>query len=127
MSMETADAVVIGGGIHGTNVAFHLARRRAGKVVLLEKTAIGAGASGKTGGLGGTHFGTDVKVRLAAAAMPTWLHFGEVYETKVPGYDRCGRVWLVPSTDAAAMRGIVALQRRHGADARMLNAAELRE
>jgi sarcosine oxidase subunit beta len=125
--METADAVVIGGGIHGTNVAFHLARRRVRKVVLLEKTAIGAGASGKTGGLVGTHFGTEIKVRLAAAAMPTWLHFGEVYETKASGYDRCGRIWLVPPTDVEAMRGIVALQRRHGADARAIDAAELRE
>jgi sarcosine oxidase subunit beta len=125
--METADAVVIGAGIHGTNIAFHLARRGLKKVVLLEKTAIAAGASGKTGGLIGSHFGTEIKVRLAVAAMSTWLHFGEVYETNVPAYDRCGRVWLVPSSDVAAMRGIVEVQRAHGADARMLDHAELRE
>jgi sarcosine oxidase subunit beta len=125
--METADAVVIGGGIHGTNIAFHLARRGLKKVILLEKTAIAAGASGKTGGLIGSHFGTEIKVRLAAVAMQTWLHFGEVYETTVPAYDRCGRVWLVPSSDVAAMRGIVEMQCRHGATARMLDSAELRE
>src|SRR5215469_12343258 len=125
--METVDAVVIGGGIHGTNIAFHLARKGLKKVVLLEKTAIAAGASGKTGGLIGSHFGTEIKVRLAVAAMPTWLHFGEVYGTSVPAYDRCGRVWLVPASDVAAMRGIVEMQQAHGADARMLDHAELRE
>ena len=125
--METADAVVIGAGINGTNIAFHLARRGLKKVILLEKTAVAAGASGKTGGLIGSHFGTEIKVRLAVAAMPTWLHFGDVYETTVPAYDRCGRVWLVPSSDVAAMRGIVEMQRKHGADARVIDHAALRE
>src|SRR5215471_6143489 len=99
--METADAVVIGGGIHGTNIAFHLARRGVKRVVLLERTGIAAGASGKTGGLIGSHFGTEIKVRLAVAAMRTWQNFGEVYETKVPAYDPCGRIWLVPESDVA--------------------------
>jgi sarcosine oxidase, subunit beta len=125
--METADAVVIGGGIHGTNIAFHLARRGLKRVILLEKTAIAAGASGKTGGLIGSHFGTEIKVRLALAAMPSWLNFGEIYETKVPAFDRCGRVWLVPPSDVAAMRGIVELQRAHGSEARVIDGAELRQ
>jgi sarcosine oxidase subunit beta len=125
--METADAVVIGAGIHGTNIAFHLARRGLKQIILLEKTAIAAGASGKTGGLIGSHFGTEIKVRLATAAMQTWLHFGEVYETNAPAYDRCGRVWLVPASDVAAMRGIVDMQRTHGAHAQMLDRAELCE
>jgi sarcosine oxidase, subunit beta len=125
--METADAVVIGGGIHGTNIAFHLARKGLKKVVLLERTAIAAGASGKTGGLIGSHFGTEIKVRLAVAAMPAWQHFGDVYGTSTLAYDQCGRVWLVPPSDAEAMRGIVAMQRRHGANARTIDAAELRE
>ena len=43
---NTADAVVIGGGINGTNIAWWLARRNVGKVVLLEKYAIASGASG---------------------------------------------------------------------------------
>jgi glycine/D-amino acid oxidase-like deaminating enzyme len=35
---NTADAVVIGGGINGTNTAWWLARRKVGKVILLEKS-----------------------------------------------------------------------------------------
>jgi len=54
--METAGAVVIGGVIHGTNIAVHLARRGLKEVILLEKTAIAAGASGKTGGLIGSRW-----------------------------------------------------------------------
>lgn len=125
--METADAVVIGGGINGVCIAHHLARRGAGKVVLLEKGGIAAGASGKTGGMVGSHFGTELKVRLALRSMATWLDFGEIYETDAPVYDRCGRVWMVPPEDAAALRGIVGLQRELGAEAREISGEELRE
>src|SRR6478672_9427628 len=42
--MESADAVVIGGGVIGTSIAYRLAANR--KVILLEKGEIGAQTSG---------------------------------------------------------------------------------
>ena len=124
---NTADAVVIGGGINGTNIAWWLARRKAGKVFLLEKNAIASGASGKSGALIGSHFGTEIKVRLALKGMETWKNFNEVYGVNDEYYDRWGRVWLVPKEDADAMRGIVEMQRGFGSDARILTKEELRE
>src|SRR5437868_13184012 len=85
---NTADAVVIGGGINGTNIAWWLARRKVGKVILLEKSAIASGASGKSGALVGSHFGTEIKVRLALKAMETWKNFNDVYRVKGEYYDR---------------------------------------
>jgi sarcosine oxidase subunit beta len=125
--VNTADAVVIGGGINGTNIAWRLARRKAGKVFLLEKNAIASGASGKSGAPIGSHFGTEIKVWLALKGMETWKNFNEVYGVNDEYYDRCGRVWLVPKEDADAMRGIVEMQRRLGSDARILTKEELRE
>ena len=52
----SADVVVIGGGIMGTSIAWQLARRNAGRVVLLEKATIAAGASGWTGALLRRHY-----------------------------------------------------------------------
>ena len=43
---DIADIVVVGGGVHGASTAWHLAKRNAGKIVLIEKDAIASGASG---------------------------------------------------------------------------------
>ncbi len=44
------DVAVVGGGFMGLSAAYHLARRGA-RVALLEATTLGAGASGRTGGI----------------------------------------------------------------------------
>ncbi|HTY54538.1 MAG TPA: FAD-dependent oxidoreductase, partial [Candidatus Binataceae bacterium] len=77
---ESADAVVIGGGIIGVNVAFRLARRGLKQVVLLERAAIAAGASGKGTALVGNHFRHETKMRLACKALETWANFNDVYD-----------------------------------------------
>ena len=52
------DAIIIGAGVHGASLAFHLARRGV-KVVLLEKKFVAAGATGRSSGLVRMHY--DVK------------------------------------------------------------------
>lgn len=44
---NTADVIVIGGGVHGASLTFHLARRGV-KVMVLEKQFVGAGATGRS-------------------------------------------------------------------------------
>ena len=63
---ESADVVIIGGGIMGTSLAWQLARRGAGRVTLLERAVVAAGASGKTGALLRRHPRTQV----------IWAHCG---------------------------------------------------
>ena len=49
--METADAVVIGGGIVGVSTAFFLAEAGVRDVLVLERSTVGAGASGRAAGM----------------------------------------------------------------------------
>ncbi|MGN6756612.1 MAG: FAD-dependent oxidoreductase [Thermomicrobiales bacterium] len=51
MSATTADVIVIGGGVNGLSTAFGLAERGAGRVGVLERRYLAAGASGKSGAL----------------------------------------------------------------------------
>ena len=59
------DIIVIGGGVIGSSIAFHLSARGA-QVTLLEAGTIGGGESGKSGGFVQTHWDTLAEVRLIA-------------------------------------------------------------
>src|SRR5437773_7413713 len=74
---ETADVVVVGGGIVGAALAWALAERQAGRVLLLERDALGAGASGKSGALVRTHYTNRHDTRLALLSLDLWRQWEE--------------------------------------------------
>ena len=61
---DTAEVIIIGGGVQGASLAFHLARRGV-KATVLEKQFVGAGATGRSSGLVRMHYDTEVEARLA--------------------------------------------------------------
>jgi glycine/D-amino acid oxidase-like deaminating enzyme len=60
--MASATAIVIGGGVIGLSSAYHLARRKFGRVVLLEKAVVGAGSSSRAAGIVTGHLWTEAGV-----------------------------------------------------------------
>src|SRR5687767_2144584 len=70
-----ADIVVIGGGIHGTGIAYHLARAGVGRVTLLEKKSLASGPTGKSGTLIRPFFVIPAYIQLvleATAMLENW-------------------------------------------------------
>lgn len=71
---ETADIVIVGAGFAGAATAFHLARRQAGRIVLLERERIpGQHASGKNAALAFTALDDPAEARLACEGLQ-FLH-----------------------------------------------------
>ena len=80
--MRTADAVVIGGGLHGCATALHLARRGL-RPVLLERGTIGRQASGaNAGGVRSTNRHV-AELPLAIAALERWRTLSDLLEEDV--------------------------------------------
>ncbi|WP_231332510.1 NAD(P)/FAD-dependent oxidoreductase [Actinomadura graeca] len=123
--MDAAEVVVIGGGVMGTSIAFHLAEAGVG-VLLLERGALGSGSTCKAAGGVRAQFSDEVNIRLGARSLEAFARFG----TR-PGQEidlrRVGYLFLLSRPeDVAAFERSVALQNALGVPSRMLTVAEAR-
>ncbi len=76
---QTADVVVIGGGIVGAATLFHLAAQGVGSAVLLEQRRPGAGASAASGAFLKMHFHLNqAEADLTRSGMHTYANWDEV-------------------------------------------------
>jgi len=66
---ETADVVVIGAGIVGCSIAYHLAVQGAGTVVVVEKDLICSGSTGKSAGGIRQQFATELNIQLSLESL----------------------------------------------------------
>lgn len=80
MLPKTADIVVIGGGCVGTSVAYHLARRGAKDIVLVEREKfLGMGSTSRAAGGVRYQFSTRVNIQLSLCALNVLEHFEELF------------------------------------------------
>jgi sarcosine oxidase subunit beta len=121
---QVSDILVVGGGVMGTSIAHALARRKAGRVVVLEKSFLGAGSSGKSGAIIRQHYSN----RLTAAMAQKSLRVFEQFEDVVGGprvFTRTGMVIVVNDRDRAGLDANLAMQRELGIDVRLISSVEL--
>lgn len=75
---RTADVVIIGAGIVGSSIAFHLTARGCNNVLLIERESRqGLGSTGKSMGGVRAQFATDVNVRMSLYSIPLFARFEE--------------------------------------------------
>ena len=90
--METFDVVVIGGGVIGASVAFHLSRLGAKKVLLLERETVGSGTTAQSSGILRTHYSVRENVELARRSWAVFNDFAAYVgdDEASCGLVRCG-------------------------------------
>lgn len=122
---DTADVVVVGGGIAGVSIAYALATRRAGRVTLLEKGALASGASGRSSALVRMHYTNEWDARLAWASFPVFRHWPEVVGGPTV-FTRTGFLCLVGSEYADHLSKNVEMLRGIGVDTVALSPSEVK-
>jgi sarcosine oxidase, subunit beta len=128
VSGESKDVAVVGAGIVGLSIAFHLSRRGA-SVVVYERTGIGAGASGVQPGGVRRQWGTRVNCLLAAESLRWYADARERLRMRVdPGFRACGYLFLAHSEGTLErLRHSVELQNELGVPSRIVTPAEAAE
>ncbi len=123
------DVAILGAGVIGCSVAYHLAALGRLRVCVLERAPqLGMGSTGKATGGFRCQYSTPINVRLSLRAREKLLHFQE--ETGVdPEYRPCGYLFVV-STEAQmqTLREAIAAQRAAGlTESREVSVEEIRE
>ncbi len=76
--MQTADVVIIGGGIVGSSIAYHLTAAGCKDVLVIEReTHQGKGSTGKSMGGVRAQFATPVNIRMSLYSIPFYATFEE--------------------------------------------------
>jgi sarcosine oxidase, subunit beta len=118
------DFLIVGGGVIGTSIAFHLAKRNAGRVLLLEKSFLGAGASGKSGAIVRQHYSNRLTALMARKSLGVFQHFDNLVGGP-PVFTPTGMVVVVNEKDRAGLQANIAMQQELGIDVRAVSGQEL--
>jgi sarcosine oxidase subunit beta len=123
---RAVDVAVVGAGITGLSVAWHLARKQAGTVAVLERTSVGAEASGVQPGGVRQQWSTRVSCDLSRESVSFYLDVADRLEaTARPRLDQCGYLFVADTEQMlATLEANVALQQGLGVPSRLVTPEE---
>src|SRR5689334_17665557 len=123
---ETADIIIIGGGVMGASIAYHLAKQGAGHVVLLERQALCNGTTGRSGAIVRQHYSNDFTIRMAKDSLRIFQHFDDLIGGDC-GFLPTGMIVMADEQGATSLQANVKLQQEQGVETRLISAAEINE
>lgn len=116
---ESAEVVVVGGGVVGVSVAWHLRKLGMDDVVLLERATLGSGSTSASAGGIRTQFADELNVRIALRSLAEFERM-EGIDLRQDGY----LFLLDDEADRERFRAAVALQRSLGVPAQELSVTD---
>lgn len=124
--VHTADIVIVGGGVVGLSIAYHLALKKAGRIVLFEKGQLGEGSTSRCVGGIRTQFSTEINIRFSLESVKTFDRFQEEFGID-PEFRRIGYLFLATTKEEMEVFRVNAeLQRRFSIPVELLDQEEIR-
>lgn len=123
--MKSYDAIVIGAGVIGTSVAYHLARLGCTNVLVLDRTQIGAGTTSQSSGILRTHYSVIENVRLAQASWRIFNDFSNYLQDEEASAGLVKSGYLIAAPEGAKLsplRAALEAQRAQGIRVDLLDA-----
>ena len=122
----TADVVILGAGVMGASIAFQLALRKAGKIVVIDKGHVGQGGSGRSSALIRMHYSYPPEVQLALVSLRMFENWRDVVGEE-GDFRKTGFVRIVHPGESGRLQQNVEMQRRLGVNVKLIDRSELKE
>ena len=122
----TAEAIVIGGGVMGASILYSLTSKGIKNSILLERSTVGSGSTGRSSGAIRMHYSTEVNARLAFESLEVFANFDEIVGGDV-GFVETGYMVFAPDHVKEGFRDNIEMQRSVGIDTRVVSLDEARE
>jgi sarcosine oxidase subunit beta len=125
--VQNADVVVIGGGVIGSSIVYHLSKRKI-KAILLEKEELLSGSSGACDGM--IFLQTKkpgIHLELALESKKRFDHLGEELDFDIEYKNHGGMVVIENEQELQAMKLFVEKQQKIGLDVSLLDADQARK
>lgn len=123
--MSRNKIIVIGGGINGTSIAFHLAQEGA-QVILLEKNEIAGGPSGVSSAIVRQHYSNPVTAKMALDSLHFWQNFENITGGEKV-FTQTGFLIGVRPKDIQGLKSNIKLQQAIGINTTFVSTEELKE
>ncbi len=124
MSNETADVVIVGGGIEGAAAAWALSQRGVTDVVVVERNTVASGMTGKSSGIVRCHYGVTSLAAMATVGLEVFEQAEEIFGTDI-GFRQTGYVVGVGEPNVEALRKSLAAQRAVGVQTEEIDRSEV--
>jgi glycine/D-amino acid oxidase-like deaminating enzyme len=120
-----AEIIVIGAGVMGTSIAYHLASRRVGRVVLVEKSTVCSGTSAKSSAIVRTHYSTRPTAAMALLSRRMIAAFRD--EVGIDsGFVKTGMMLIGTPDERASVHATVAMNRELGIETSLISREDAR-
>ena len=122
----TADAVIIGGGVMGCSILYHLTQQGITDALLVEQDVLGSGSTGRSQTICRMHYSNAITASMAWQSLEVFANFGEIIGGH-SGFVRTGYLVAVSPEDVGGLRRNIAMQQELGIDTRLVTAEDLRD
>ncbi|MEU1275223.1 FAD-binding oxidoreductase [Streptomyces sp. NPDC005799] len=122
-----ASAVIIGGGVMGVSIAYHLAAAGVRDLVLVERDELASGSTSKAAGGVRAQFSDELNIQLGARSLAAFGRFQEEIGYDI-GLHRVGYLFLLSTPEeVASFEAGVELQNSLGVPSRLITPKEARK
>ena len=123
---NTADVVIIGGGVMGCSILYHLAQLGITNALLLEKDVLGSGSTGRSQAICRMHYSNPVTASMAWQSLKIFVNFGDAVGGS-SGFVKTGYLVIVEAVERPGLERNVAMQQELNINTGLITAADLKE